>query len=22
MDKFLSSATLNPGSIGPTLPPM
>ncbi|WP_416208373.1 exosporium leader peptide-containing protein [Bacillus cereus] len=22
MDKFLSSATLNLGSIGPTLPPM
>ncbi|MDM5193897.1 exosporium leader peptide-containing protein [Bacillus hominis] len=22
MDKFLSSAALNPGSIGPTLPPM
>ncbi|KZD29424.1 exosporium leader peptide-containing protein [Bacillus cereus] len=22
MDEFLSSAALNPGSIGPTLPPM
>ncbi|GMR67028.1 MULTISPECIES: exosporium leader peptide-containing protein [Bacillus] len=22
MDEFLSSAALNPGSVGPTLPPM
>ncbi|QWI19780.1 exosporium leader peptide-containing protein [Bacillus wiedmannii] len=22
MDKFLSSAALNPGSVGPRLPPM